>query len=149
MKYSRPITRKNALNKIALEKLDLAYRQRYIQFILALDPYETELIFCDEIPVDFGGSGNEQYVLAPRSEDHYASVEDPRFSLMQWDSMSSFLDAKRHFAVWKLKSDELTAELAKGLSTAQRLIDEYTEYQIKQASIKHTPEWTEIEEFQR
>lgn len=62
---SKPITRKKALVKIALDKLDLADRKRHYEAILAMKDEEVLLITCDETPVDFGGSGGPTHVSAP------------------------------------------------------------------------------------
>lgn len=78
----RPIHRKRALNKIALEKLDLDDRKRYIEQVLALKAEEVELIFCDETPLDFGGCGGKNHVSALKGVDIYSDQFDPRFSRM-------------------------------------------------------------------
>ena len=49
----RPVTRKRALEKPALSKLNLPDRKRYIDHILSLDD-STILISCDETPIEFG-----------------------------------------------------------------------------------------------
>jgi hypothetical protein len=113
MVEQKPITRKKALNRIALAKLDLEDRKRYIHQILALKASETELILCDETPIDFGGCGGKQHVSATKGISVYSDVTDPRFSRMQWDSASTEMRPKRRVVIWRPESDDLTIELAR------------------------------------
>jgi hypothetical protein len=74
----RPVTRKRALEKPALSKLNLIDRERYIEHILSLDS-STILISCDETLLEFGGVGHT-HVSAPRGVVVYADqASDPCF----------------------------------------------------------------------
>lgn len=97
---SRPITRKRALEKLALAKLNLDNRKRYIELILSLDPANTILISCDETPLEFGGAGHT-HVSVPRGDVVYADeASDSHFSKMQWDAASNDTRVVRPYLIW-------------------------------------------------
>lgn len=140
----KPITRKKPLQKIALEKLNLPHRERYIEEILLMKPSEVELILCDETPIDFGGCGGHKYVSAPAGEKVYQGVVDPRSSRMQWGAVSSDLRLKRRIVVWAPESDDLTAQLARELAEAQAELDSEVDRQRERAMQPGTAEHTHL-----
>lgn len=136
----RPVTRKHALQKIALSKLDLPDRQRYIYELLELDEDKHVIITCDETPLQFGGSGHPSHVSAPLRDSMFEDSKDPRFTRMQWGAASGDTRALRPVVLWKPESDEVTAELATELAKEQAKLDQLVDRQIEQAAIPHTAE---------
>jgi hypothetical protein len=119
---SRPITRKRALEKPAIKKLDLDDRKRYCDLILGLDESKTILISCDETPLEFGGSGHT-HASAPQGEVVYADeASDPRFSKMQWDAASNDTRVKRPCLVWNREEQEETGVLMQKLAHQNKLL---------------------------
>jgi hypothetical protein len=96
---SKPITRKRALQKPALEKLDLKAREAYIEWIIKLKEQDVLLIGCDETPMEFGGS-SYRHVSAPEGVSIYIDERnDTRFSKMQWAASCSDTRVKRPYKV--------------------------------------------------
>jgi hypothetical protein len=138
---ARPITRKRALEKPRLNKLDLDHRKRYIEQILALDEDNTILIGCDETPIEFGGTGHT-HISAPKGITVYADeASDPRFSKMQWDAASNDLRVTRPCIVWN-KEDKQEAEvLTQKLTHQVGLLQAKVNYNRAEASKPRTTQY--------
>jgi hypothetical protein len=137
----RPITRKRALEKPGLLKLNMRDRKRYIEFILSLDPDKTVLIGCDETPLEFGGSGHT-HVSAPRGIVVYADeASDPRFSKMQWDAAATDTRIKRPCIVWNREEQQETEVLMQKLAHQNHLLQARVEHNRQEASKPGTPQY--------
>lgn len=78
----KPITRKRALEKPHLSKLDLDDRKRFVELILALDSDKTILIGCDETPISCRGIGHTHVSALKGFTVYTDKAVDSRFSKM-------------------------------------------------------------------
>ena len=141
---SRPLPRKRALEKPALEKLDLLDRQRYIDQILSLPSQYTLLITTDETPITFGGSQHRR-VTAPRGVVVYVGMETSCFTFMQWAAACADIRVSRPHAVWKSENEEEINELKAKLDAEVQLLNDLVDKQRSQALIPGTPEYEYVE----
>ena len=137
---SRPIPRKRALEKPALEKLDLPDRERYINELLRLPAQNTLLICADETPINFGGSRHHR-ISAPRGEVRYIGQTKSCFTKMQWAAACADTRVPRPHKVWKTENEEDIKDLQAQLDAEMRLLAGLVDEQRSKALIPGTPEY--------
>jgi hypothetical protein len=145
----KPITRKKALRKPALEKLNLPKREQYVNQLRLMTAAKDELIVCDETPIQFGGSGIKQHASAYAGDVVFQDQKDSRFQRMQWDAASTALTVRRRWLAWKPENAELTASLVKRLEEAQDILDTEVRRQREAATHPDTTEYQMLQDTNR
>lgn len=135
----RPITRKRAIEKTSLDRLNLDDRRRYCDYLLSL-PASAILINCDETPIDYGGSAHA-HVSAPAGETVYIGHRDPRFTHMQWAAASSEIRLPRPHLIWEPETEEDAEALLNRLRTQQAVLDGLVLEKRQKAAEEGSPEW--------
>ena len=141
---SRPLTRKRALEKPSLSKLDLPDRQRYIDQILSFQTKKTLLICVDETPITFGGSQHHR-VTAPRGVSTYVGQDKPFFIKMQCAAACADTRVRRPHAVWNRETEEELDCLKAKLDAEVQLLRDIVDEQRSKASTPGTPEYEYLE----